>query len=237
LPSAYARDRHSDETRWPPSGNRVPCGPSCRKQRNAIASQPSNAEPEAVASSLWKRSPAVACGSRCWTRGRQGRRRSCSCTGFRRARSRGSVFRGTCSRPVTGLSHRTSAVTPRRPGPGPGGPTGSTRWWPMSWPLSTPRVSTGCIWWATTGAAGWPPRSGRAQAIRPQRSPGEGVRRQAQQRPRCPLRRAAELTSRWVTGPFDFKVLEGVSHWIPEQAPDELAGYILERIRSVSPAT
>jgi pimeloyl-ACP methyl ester carboxylesterase len=50
-------------------------------------------------------------------------------------------------------------------------------------------------------------------------------------------RRAAELTSRWVTGPFEFKVLEGVSHWIPEQAPDELAAHILERIRSVSPAT
>jgi pimeloyl-ACP methyl ester carboxylesterase len=50
-------------------------------------------------------------------------------------------------------------------------------------------------------------------------------------------RRAAETTSRWVTGPFDFKVLEGVSHWIPEQAPDELAAYILERISSVSPTT
>jgi len=42
-------------------------------------------------------------------------------------------------------------------------------------------------------------------------------------------RRAAQLTSRWVTGPFDFKVLEGVSHWIPEQVPDKLAAYILER--------
>jgi pimeloyl-ACP methyl ester carboxylesterase len=50
-------------------------------------------------------------------------------------------------------------------------------------------------------------------------------------------RRAAELTGRWVTGPFDFKVLEGVSHWIPEEAPDELAAYILERVRSVSPTT
>lgn len=50
-------------------------------------------------------------------------------------------------------------------------------------------------------------------------------------------RRAAELTRQWVTGPFDFKVLDGVSHWIPEQAPDELAGYILERIRSVAPIT
>ena len=50
-------------------------------------------------------------------------------------------------------------------------------------------------------------------------------------------RRAAELTGRWVTGPFEFKVLDGVSHWIPEQAPDDLATHILERIRSVSPTT
>ncbi|MEV6302572.1 hypothetical protein AB0M02_24375 [Actinoplanes sp. NPDC051861] len=40
-----------------------------------------------------------------------------------------------------------------------------------------------------------------------------------------------------MTGPFGFKVLEGVSHWIPEQAPDELARYILERTRSISPMT
>ncbi|GLL05931.1 alpha/beta fold hydrolase [Dactylosporangium matsuzakiense] len=46
-------------------------------------------------------------------------------------------------------------------------------------------------------------------------------------------RRAAELTSRWVTGRFDFKVLEGVSHWIPEQAPETLAALILDRARSV----
>jgi pimeloyl-ACP methyl ester carboxylesterase len=45
-------------------------------------------------------------------------------------------------------------------------------------------------------------------------------------------RRAAELTGRWVTGPFDFTVLQGVSHWIPEQAPAELAAHILARIRS-----
>lgn len=49
-------------------------------------------------------------------------------------------------------------------------------------------------------------------------------------------RRAAELTGRWVTGPFDFQVLDGVSHWIPEQAPGELAAHILERVRSVPPA-
>ncbi|MFB9451843.1 alpha/beta fold hydrolase [Dactylosporangium vinaceum] len=45
-------------------------------------------------------------------------------------------------------------------------------------------------------------------------------------------RRAAELTSRWVTGRFDFKVLEGVSHWIPEQVPETLAALILDRARS-----
>lgn len=45
-------------------------------------------------------------------------------------------------------------------------------------------------------------------------------------------RRAAELTRRWVTGPYAFEVLDGVSHWIPEQAPGELAAYILDRIRS-----
>jgi pimeloyl-ACP methyl ester carboxylesterase len=50
-------------------------------------------------------------------------------------------------------------------------------------------------------------------------------------------RRAAELTRRWVAAPYDFKVLDGVSHWIPEQAPEELTAHILERIRSVSPAT
>jgi hypothetical protein len=26
--------------------------------------------------------------------------------------------------------------------------------------------------------------------------------------------------------------VDGVSHWIPEQVPEELAGYILERIRT-----
>jgi pimeloyl-ACP methyl ester carboxylesterase len=50
-------------------------------------------------------------------------------------------------------------------------------------------------------------------------------------------RRAAELTGRWVTGPFDFKVLEDVSHWIPEQVPEALAAHILERISSGSPTT
>jgi len=36
--------------------------------------------------------------------------------------------------------------------------------------------------------------------------------------------RAAWLTSRWVAGPFDFKVLEGVSHGIAEQVPELTIG-------------
>lgn len=30
------------------------------------------------------------------------------------------------------------------------------------------------------------------------------------------------LTPRFVTGPYTFEVLEGVSHWIPDEAPDQL---------------
>jgi pimeloyl-ACP methyl ester carboxylesterase len=43
-------------------------------------------------------------------------------------------------------------------------------------------------------------------------------------------RRAAELTRRWVTGDYRFEVLTGVSHWIPDQAPTELAELVLARI-------
>jgi len=34
-----------------------------------------------------------------------------------------------------------------------------------------------------------------------------------------------------VTGPYDFVELNGVSHWIPEEAPDALAAAILRRVR------
>jgi len=37
-------------------------------------------------------------------------------------------------------------------------------------------------------------------------------------------RAAAEWTADHVTGPYRFVVLDGVSHWIPEDRPDELAG-------------
>ena len=35
-------------------------------------------------------------------------------------------------------------------------------------------------------------------------------------------RAGALATGRWVTGPYRLEVLEGVSHWIPEEAPDRL---------------
>ena len=47
-------------------------------------------------------------------------------------------------------------------------------------------------------------------------------------------RHAAELCGRYVQGPYHFAVLEGVSHWIPAQAPEPLAALVLDRIeRSV----
>lgn len=41
---------------------------------------------------------------------------------------------------------------------------------------------------------------------------------------------AAEATADWVTGPYRFEVLEDVSHWIPETAPDALNGMLLEHL-------
>jgi pimeloyl-ACP methyl ester carboxylesterase len=45
-------------------------------------------------------------------------------------------------------------------------------------------------------------------------------------------RRAAELTSDHVTGPYRFEVLEGVSHWIPEERPDDVVRLVLEQVRA-----
>jgi pimeloyl-ACP methyl ester carboxylesterase len=43
-------------------------------------------------------------------------------------------------------------------------------------------------------------------------------------------RKAAEATAEWVSGPYRFEVLEGVSHWIPETAPDALSALLLEHL-------
>jgi pimeloyl-ACP methyl ester carboxylesterase len=44
----------------------------------------------------------------------------------------------------------------------------------------------------------------------------------------------AELAADYVTADFRLEVFEGVSHWIPDQRPAELADVILARIASVS---
>jgi len=43
-------------------------------------------------------------------------------------------------------------------------------------------------------------------------------------------RRAAETTVDWVTGPYRFCILDGVSHWVPEQAAPELSRLLLEHL-------
>jgi len=40
----------------------------------------------------------------------------------------------------------------------------------------------------------------------------------------------AEQTADWVTGPYRFEIVAGVSHWIPEVVPDELSALILEQL-------
>jgi pimeloyl-ACP methyl ester carboxylesterase len=41
---------------------------------------------------------------------------------------------------------------------------------------------------------------------------------------------AAEHTAEWVDADYRFVVLEGVSHWIPDERPDQLAELVLERL-------
>lgn len=43
---------------------------------------------------------------------------------------------------------------------------------------------------------------------------------------------AAEATKDWVSGPYRFEVLDGLSHWIPEVAPDDLCRMTLEHLAS-----
>ena len=45
-------------------------------------------------------------------------------------------------------------------------------------------------------------------------------------------RTAAEACAIYVTGDYAFVELPGITHWIPEQAPDQLAAAILDRISS-----
>jgi pimeloyl-ACP methyl ester carboxylesterase len=43
-------------------------------------------------------------------------------------------------------------------------------------------------------------------------------------------REGAEATAGYVAGPYRFEVLEGVDHWIPENAADRLSGLLLEHL-------
>lgn len=45
-------------------------------------------------------------------------------------------------------------------------------------------------------------------------------------------RTAAEATAGYVRGPYRFEVLPGVSHWVPEQAANQLAELLLRHLRS-----
>ena len=45
----------------------------------------------------------------------------------------------------------------------------------------------------------------------------------------------AALTREYVTGDYEFVELSGVSHWIPQERPEELAAAILSRVHSVQP--
>lgn len=45
----------------------------------------------------------------------------------------------------------------------------------------------------------------------------------------------ADHTNRYVTGPYDFRILEQVSHWIPEDAPNALADLIASHVRRYAP--
>jgi len=45
-------------------------------------------------------------------------------------------------------------------------------------------------------------------------------------------RTAADATAVYVSGPYTYVVLEGVSHWIPESAPDRLSELVLAHLSS-----
>jgi pimeloyl-ACP methyl ester carboxylesterase len=47
-------------------------------------------------------------------------------------------------------------------------------------------------------------------------------------------RKAADLTADYVAAPYRYEVLEGRSHWLPEEAPEEVARLIVEHARSHS---
>jgi pimeloyl-ACP methyl ester carboxylesterase len=47
-------------------------------------------------------------------------------------------------------------------------------------------------------------------------------------------RQAAALTARFVSGPYTYEVLDGISHWIPEEAPERLDALLARHFESVA---
>ena len=45
---------------------------------------------------------------------------------------------------------------------------------------------------------------------------------------------SAVLTEEYVEGPYRFEVLEGVSHWIPDLAPDALSSLLVDHLTRYS---
>jgi pimeloyl-ACP methyl ester carboxylesterase len=45
-------------------------------------------------------------------------------------------------------------------------------------------------------------------------------------------RKGADLTADEVTGPYRYEILEGVSHWIPEEVPKVVASLVIEHART-----
>jgi pimeloyl-ACP methyl ester carboxylesterase len=44
-------------------------------------------------------------------------------------------------------------------------------------------------------------------------------------------RKAADLTGSYVQAPYRYEVLDGISHWMPEEIPDVIARLVLEHVR------
>ncbi|MBB3661574.1 MULTISPECIES: alpha/beta fold hydrolase [Prauserella salsuginis group] len=41
---------------------------------------------------------------------------------------------------------------------------------------------------------------------------------------------AALATEQWVSGPYEFQMLEDVTHWVPEEAPEQLTALLLDHL-------
>ena len=45
-------------------------------------------------------------------------------------------------------------------------------------------------------------------------------------------RKAADLTGQYVSGPYRYEILDGVSHWIAEERPADVARLVLDQVRA-----